>query len=46
MSTLTGTRLEAWIEELRGRLERGELADHPPIQLQPWSRITQIEAQT
>jgi hypothetical protein len=35
--------LRAWIEDLRGRLERGELANHPPIELHPWSRIVEVE---
>jgi hypothetical protein len=43
MSTMTPAQLTAWIEDLRGRLERGELAGLLPVQLQPWYRPADVE---
>lgn len=43
MSTMTPTQLSTWIEELRGRLERGELDGHPPIQVLPWLYVDDVE---
>jgi hypothetical protein len=40
---LTRPELTAWIAELRGRLERGELAGLPPVQLQPWFGPGEVE---
>jgi hypothetical protein len=40
---LTRDELPTWIEELRGRLERGELAGLPPVQLQPWYALADVE---
>jgi hypothetical protein len=40
---MTPVQLTAWIEELRGRLERGELDGHPPIQLLPWLFVDDVE---
>jgi hypothetical protein len=35
--------LAAFIEALRGRLERGELADHPPLRLLPEIELPEVE---
>ena len=40
---MTKHELTAWIEELRGRLERGELDGHPPIQLLPWRHLDDVD---
>src|SRR5215208_3982793 len=44
MSTMTPTQLSAWIEELRGRLDRGDLDSHPPLQVLPWLAVDDVEA--
>jgi hypothetical protein len=44
MSIMTPAQLTAWIEDLRGRPERGELDGHPPIQLLPWLRMDDVES--
>ena len=41
---MTREELTAWIEDLRGCLERGELYGHPPLQLLPWLRVQDVEA--
>ena len=43
MSTMTPTQLHAWIEELRGRLERGELADVGPLLIEPFYEVADLE---
>ena len=40
---MTKDELHAWIENLRGRLERGELDGHPPSQLLPWLHLDDVE---
>jgi hypothetical protein len=40
---MTREELTAWIAERRGRLERGELYSHPPLQLLPWLRISDVD---
>jgi hypothetical protein len=37
-------QLTAWIEELRGRLERGELAEAGPVCIPPWVETDDAEA--
>src|SRR5438046_3007297 len=41
---LTRDELTIWIETLRSRLERGELANLPPVHLQPWLTLPDVEA--
>jgi hypothetical protein len=43
MSTMTPAQLTAWIEDLHGRLERGELANVGAVQLQPWLNAPDVE---
>jgi hypothetical protein len=43
MSTMTPAQLGAWIEELRGRLERGELADVGPMLIEPFYEVPDLE---
>ncbi len=40
---MTGDELALWIEDLRGRLDRGELADHPPLRLLPEIELPDVE---
>src|SRR5215217_6749890 len=40
---MTLAQLQVWIEDLRGRLERGEPAGLPSVQLQPWYRPADVE---
>jgi hypothetical protein len=41
---MTRDELAIWITDLRGRLERGELAGLPPVTLPPWLTLTDVEA--
>ena len=43
MSTMTPAQLAAWIEELRGRLERGELANLGPMLIGPFYEVPDLE---
>jgi hypothetical protein len=43
MSTMTPAHLAAWIEDLRGRLERGELADVGPLLIEPFYEVADLE---
>jgi hypothetical protein len=45
-SMLPKAQLTAWIEDIRGRLERGELDGHPPLQVLPWLHIDDVDAYT
>jgi hypothetical protein len=43
MSTMTPAQLTIWIEDLRGRLERGELADIGPMMIEPFYEVADLE---
>jgi hypothetical protein len=43
MSTMTPAHLTAWIEDLRGRLERGEFADIGPLLIEPFYEVLDLE---
>jgi hypothetical protein len=40
---MTLAQLTAWIEELRGRLERGELADVGPMLIEPFYEVADLK---
>jgi hypothetical protein len=43
MNTMTPAQLTAWIEELRGRRDRGELADVGPLLIEPFYEVADLE---
>jgi hypothetical protein len=43
MSTTSPAQLIAWIEDLRSRLDRGELADVGPACMPPWVDTDDVE---
>jgi hypothetical protein len=43
MSTMTTTQLTTWIEDLRGQLGSGALADVGPIRIEPFYGLVDIE---
>ena len=42
MSTMTPAQLGAWIEDLRGRLERGELRSRHNVEAYTWYLLNQV----
>jgi hypothetical protein len=43
MSTMTPTQLGAWIEDLRGRLDRGELRRRRDLEAYVWYLLQQVD---
>jgi hypothetical protein len=43
MSTMTPAQLSVWIEDLRGRFGRGELADVGPMLIEPFYEVADLE---